>query len=119
LIVTSVLFTGCANQVLYGTWQLAEVIDAETMQPEDQSGDMFFNLMAFTINRDKTVTFLDSEFGTFTKSRNEFVFTYATIGEEEKTTQSGAWELIGGDLYIYVDDAPLIYHFVRVEMNEN
>jgi len=117
--MSCVLFTGCANQVLYGTWKLTDTIDAETLQPLDQSANMFANMMVFTINKDKTVTFLDKEFGVFTKSRNEFTFTYTTKEGEEEKIQTGAWELNGSELNIWVDDTPLIYRFSRVEKNAN
>ena len=119
LILSSFLFTGCANKVLYGTWKLQETINANTMQQEASSAGMFANMMYFTINRDGTVTFLNQEFGTFTKSRNEFTFTYNQLEDEEPEVETGAWELDGGNLRIWLDDTPVIYNFVRVESNEN
>ena len=108
------MFTGCANQILYGTWQLQETVDAETGDSEEP---MFANMMVFTINRDGTVTFLDEVFGTYEKDGNEFTFTYAVDEGEEPKYESGAWELLGTDLYIYDDNKPLIYHFAAVTKN--
>ena len=113
LIASVSLFSGCANKILYGTWQLQETIDAETNESE---APMFANMMVFTINKDGTVVFLDKVFGTYEMDRNEFVFTYTLDeeSEEEPEVVSGAWELIGTDLYIYPDDTPAIYHLAAV-----
>ena len=117
VLVSSALFLGCANQVLYGSWKLSETIDANTMQAQDASESMFSNVLIFKINRDKTVTFLDKEFGTFTKSGNEFTFAYTATEGEQAQIETGAWELNGVNLRIWIDSAPMIYDFVRVEMN--
>jgi hypothetical protein len=117
ILLSTFLFTGCANQVLYGTWQLTETIDANTLRSESTTNSIFANIMVFKINRDKTVTFLDSEFGTFTKSRNEFTFTYMVEEGAEAKVETGAWELDGGTLRIWLDAEPVIYQFIRVEEN--
>lgn len=110
-LLGSIFFTSCSNQMLYGSWQLIETINAETGQGE---APMFANMMVFTINKDKTVTFLDKEYGKFTKSRNEFHFEQTSdIGE--KMDVSGAWEIIGSELFIYPDDLAVQYHFVKVQ----
>ncbi len=110
-LFSTVFFTGCANRVLYGTWQLKETINAETFE---STTPMFANIMVFTVNRNGTVTFIDKEFGTFTKSRNEFRFI-ETSDEEEYMDITGAWELNGGDLYIWPDDIPVFYHLVAIQ----
>ena len=112
LVLGTLLFTGCANKILYGSWQLKETINAETDESEDPG--MFANMMVFTINRDGTVDFLDKTFGTYEKNGSEFTFEYAVDEGEEAKSESGAWELIGTDLYIHDDSKPLIYHFVAV-----
>ena len=121
-LITSILlvmiFSGCASQVLYGSWQLSETIDANTLEVQNNANDMFSSMLVFTINRDKTVTFLDQEFGTFQKSRNEFTFTYTVEQGEEAKVQTGAWELSGMDLHIWLDEQPVIFHFVRVMKND-
>ena len=110
------IFSGCANKVLYGTWQVTETINAETGESQEP---MFANMMVFTINRDGTVMFADNVFGTYEKDRNEFTFTYAADEGEEETTVSGAWELLGTDLYIYDEDQPYIYHLVAVTTSDD
>ncbi len=112
LAATAVIFSGCANKVLYGTWQLKETISVETGESQEP---MFANMMVFTINRDGTVTFADDVFGTYEKDRNEFTFTYSVDEGEEATVVSGAWELLGTDLYIYDDSQPYTYHLVAVK----
>ena len=111
LIVSAALFSGCANKILYGTWQMTETIDAETGESEEP---MFMNMMVFTVNRDGTVMLMDSLFGTFEKDGNEYEFTYDLDDDEDPKYESGAWELIGTDLYLYDENKPLIYHFVAV-----
>jgi hypothetical protein len=112
LILGVLLFTGCANKILYGSWQLKETINAETGEAEEPA--MFANMMVFKINRDGTVEFLDKTFGTYEKKGSEFTFDYVVDEGEEAKSESGAWELIGTDLYIYDESKPLIYHLVAV-----
>jgi hypothetical protein len=115
VILISVLFAGCANQILYGTWKMTETINAKTFE---SSEPMFANMMVFRIYKNGTVEFLDEEFGTFTKSRNQFTFIETSDeddDDEELLKVSGAWELDGGDLYIYPDETPVIYHLVRLQ----
>lgn len=116
LAVGIVLFSGCANKVLYGTWQMTETINADT---NESSEPMFVNMMVFTINKDGTVLFVDKVFGTYEKKGSEFLFTYAVDEGEEPKYESGAWELIGTDLYIYDETKPYIYHFVAVTKNDD
>lgn len=120
LILSFILFTGCANNILYGTWQMTETINADTGEAQDPG--MFANMMVFTINKDGTVIFLDKVFGTYEKDGGEFTFTYTVDEGEEPKYESGGWEIIGTDLYIHDDKTPLIYHFVSVlqtDDNEN
>jgi hypothetical protein len=116
LAVIVVAFSGCANKVLYGTWQLKETINSETGESQEP---MFGNMMVFTINKDGTVTFIDDVFGTYEKDRNEFTFTYTADEGEEAQTVSGAWELLGTDLYIYDDSQPYTYHLVAVKTTDD
>lgn len=111
LIASVALFSGCANKILYGTWQMTETISAETGESTEP---MFKNMMVFTVNRDGTVMLMDSLFGTFEKDKNEYEFTYDVDEGEEAQTETGAWELIGTDLYLYDDNQPYIYHLVAV-----
>lgn len=113
-IMSLMLFSGCASKVLYGSWQVKETINLETGEGQ---APMFANIMVFTINKDGTVYFADKEFGTYTKDRNEFYFV-ETSDKEEKMEVSGAFELDGGDLYIYPDDAAVKYHLVAVEQKD-
>ena len=115
LAATAVIFSGCANKVLYGTWQVKETINVETGESQEP---MFANMMVFTINRDGTVMFAGDVFGTYEKDRNEFTFTYTVDEGEEAQTVSGAWELLGTDLYIYDEDQPVAYHLVAVKTTD-
>ncbi len=114
LLLSSFIFSGCTQNILYNTWQLQETIDAET---KESSQPMFANIMVFEIKKDGTVVFMDKVFGTYEKSRNEFTFTYAEDEENPEDTPeqvSGGWEIIKNDLYIYPDTDPVIYKFAAV-----
>ncbi len=116
-IINLLIFSGCASKVLYGSWQFTETIDAQTGESQEP---VFSNVitMVFTINNDGTVYFMDNLFGTYEKKGKEFTFTYKSKEGDEPNHVSGAWELIGTDLYIYDDNKPLIYHLVTVQKND-
>jgi hypothetical protein len=127
LLLSLVLFSGCKKNLLYNTWQLQEIVDAETKEGEEP---MFANMMVFTINKDGTVYFMDSLFGTYEMDRNEFTFTYEQDEDDseenseedsENTPEqvTGAWEIIGSELYIYPDSDPVYYYFAAVETTED
>lgn len=119
LLLSLVLFSGCAKNLLYNTWQLQEIVDAETKEGEEP---MFANMMVFTINKDGTVYFMDSLFGTYEMDRNEFTFTYTQDEDDEESTPEqvvGAWEIIGSELFIYPDSDPVYYYFAAVETTED
>ena len=116
LVMAVLLFSGCANKILYGSWQLKETINMDTNESQEP---MFANMMVFTIQKDGTVLLMDSEFGTYEKDGSEFIFTYDTDEGEEPKYETGAWELIGTDLYIYDETKPYTYHLVAVTRNND
>lgn len=118
VLMVSMIFTGCANQVLYGKWRLYKVGDPETMQGQDP---MF--PVSITLNKDGTVDMLDSPFGEFTKNRQEFEFKQTSDSDEEdKMEMTGGWEMkktqTGVELYIYPDDQQVYYVFQRLADEE-
>ncbi|MCK5129032.1 MAG: hypothetical protein KAQ68_04205 [Clostridiales bacterium] len=114
ILLGIIVFSGCTNQVLYGSWQLQETTNLESGMSDTP---MFQNIMVFTINKDGTVFFVNKKFGEYTKSRNDFHFVQ-TSDSETMLDMHGAWEIIGGDLYIRPNDTPVEYHFAKVVKSE-
>lgn len=113
LIVSAALFSGgCVRKVLYGTWQW-------TLTTYDGGSESPFFAMTFDVRSNGEIYLLDSLFATYKLNRNTYAVTYAKTEEgQEPETITGAWKLVtnsdGIYLYIYPDDADVMYTLTRV-----
>lgn len=117
VLMVGMIFTGCANEVLYGKWRVAQVGDPETMQGQEP---MF--PITIAINKDGTIDMLDSPFGEFTKDRQQFEFKQTSDVGDDKMEITGAWELkktnTGIELYIFPDEQKVYYVLQRLADEE-
>lgn len=115
LVVVSMMFTGCADQIKYGTWKVTQTGNPETGVFEDS----FFPITV-RLEKDGTVYLYDSEFGKVKESRQNYHFEQTSDLGDEKLIQDGAWEIDTENedgsivMYIYPDDQKVVYKLVRI-----
>lgn len=106
LFVALLAFAGCSgtNTMLMGRWSMTGIGDAN-----GQNSQAYPLPVVVDIYPDGRVDFLESKFGTYTKDRDTFTFTYTESGE----TESGSFKLAYPNLTIFPDNAPASYIFEK------